>query len=304
LAIILLPIVIFLFINFNIFIQAKSNNVPISLLDLLFFKLRKIDPDLMLNSVVRLHKSNILVDIETIQCHILSGGDIQSVVEASISASRSKLPFGFDDLCKIDLAGRDVTQAVESYVNPVTIHCPGRESGQKYMVGITDDGIRLGVQVRVTVRADMNKIVGGAGEQTVKARVGEGVISVLGGEKSHKTILEHPELISKRIQNSGLLAGTAYELVSVDVLEIEVLDNIGAHLQSEQSTADKLTAEAKAEAKKAEAIAISQEMKARKKDMLSQVILSKSSLPSAMASAFNEGNIGQKGCPVRKVFIK
>ena len=258
----------------------------------------------MLNSVVRLHKSNILVDIDTIQCHILSGGDILAVVEASISASRSKLPFGFDDLCKIDLAGRDVTQAVESYVNPVTIQCPGRESGQKYMVGITDDGIRLGVQVRVTVRADMNKIVGGAGEQTVKARVGEGVISVLGGEKSHKTILEHPELISKRIQSSGLLAGTAFELVSVDVLEIEVLDNIGAHLQSEQSMADKMAAEALAEAKKAEAIAVNQEMKARKKDMLSQVILSKSSLPSAMASAFNEGNIGLKGCPVRKVFIK
>ena len=258
----------------------------------------------MLNSIVRLHKSGLMVDIERIQCHILAGGDIISVVEASISSNRSKLPFGFDDLCKIDLAGRDVTQAVESYVNPVTILCPGHDSGHKYMVGITNDGIRLGVQVRVTVRADMNKIIGGAGEKTVKARVGEGVISALGGEKSHKSILEHPEIISKKIQNKGLLAGTAYELVSVDILEIEVLDNIGAQLISEQSQADKLTAEAMSEAKKAEAIAVNQEMKARKKEMQSQVILSKSSLPSAMASALNEGNIGYKGCPVRKVFIE
>ena len=258
----------------------------------------------MLKAVVRLHKSDILVDIDKIQCHILSGGDIISVVEASISANRSKLPFGFDDLCNIDLAGRDVIQAVESYVNPVTILCPGHGSGNKYMVGIPEDGIRLGVQVRVTVRADMKKIIGGAGEKTVQARVGEGVISAVGGEKSHKSILEHPEIISKKIQNGGLLAGTAFELVSVDILEIEVLNNIGAQLMSEQSNADKLTAEALSEAKKAEAIAVNQEMKARKKDMQAQVILSKSSLPSAMASAFNEGNIGIKGCPVRKVFIK
>ena len=290
--------------NFSLFIQAKSNNVPISLIDFALFRLRRIDPEVMLNSIVKLHKSGIMVDIDTVQCHILSGGDIYSVVEASISANRSKLPFSFDDLCQIDLAGRDVTQAVESYVNPVTIHCPGHDSGQKYMVGITNDGIRLGVQVKVTVRADMKKIIGGAGEKTVKARVGEGVISALGGEKSHKSILEHPEIISKKIQNKGLLAGTAFELVSVDILEIEVMDNIGAQLISEQSQADKLTAEAMSEAKKAEAIAVNQEMKARKKDMQSQVILSKSSLPSAMASAFNEGNIGYKGCPVRKVFIE
>ena len=290
--------------NFNLFILAKSNNVPISLIDLVLFRLRKISPELILRSTIRLHKSGIMVDIDTIQCHILSGGDILSVVEAAISANRSKLPFGFDDLCRIDLAGRDVSLAVESYVSPVTIHCPGSESGQKYMVGIPDDGIRLGVQVKVTVRADMKKIIGGAGEKTVKARVGEGVISALGGEKSHKSILEHPEIISRKIQNSGLLSGTAFELVSVDILEIEVLDNIGAHLISEQSHADKLTAEARSEAKKAEAIAVSQEMKARKKDMNAQVILSKASLPSAMASAYNEGNIGRKGCPIKKVFIE
>lgn len=268
------------------------------------FRLRKINPDLILTSIVRLHKSGILVDANKIQSHILSGGNIMAVVSASISASRSKLPFDFDDLCRVDLAGRDVVHAVESYVNPIIIQCPDKKSANEYMVGITDDGIRLGIQVRVTVRADMNKIIGGAGEKTVKARVGEGVISAVGAEKDHKQILERPELISKKIQNSGLLAGTAYELVSLDVLELKILDNIGAYLLSEQSEADKLSAEAMSEAKKSEAIAVNQEMKARKKNMQAQVILSKASLPSAITSAYNEGNIGLKRCPVQKVFIE
>ena len=268
------------------------------------FRLQRIDPNVMLQSVIRLQKSGLRVDLDKIQCHILAGGDINAVVEAVISASKSKLPFSFEDLCSIDMAGRDVVQAVDYYVNPVMIHCPGAETGQKFIIGVAQDGIRLGIQVKVTVRADMKKIIGGAGEKTVKARVGEGVISAIGREALHSTILEKPEIITKRIQNAGLLAGTAFELVSVDIHQVEVLDNIGAKIASDQSDADKKSAEAAAEAKKAEALAVKQEMKARKKDMQAQLILNRAALPTAMAGAFNEGNLGVKDCPVREVFVK
>ena len=172
----MLPVVVVLAMNFNLYVQAKSNSIPIGLLDFALFRLRKISPELMLRSVIRLQKSGVNVDIDKIQCHILSGGNLPDVVEATISSTKSKLPFTFDDLCCIDLAGRDVLQAVDAYVSPIIIHCPARKSRQKYIVGVAKDGIRLGVTVKVTVRSNLEQLVGGAGEKTVRARVGEGVI--------------------------------------------------------------------------------------------------------------------------------
>jgi uncharacterized protein YqfA (UPF0365 family) len=285
--------------NFKFYIQAKSNNVPLSLLNFCFFRLQRIDPELMLSCVIRLYKTGIKVEISKIQCHILSGGNIDAVVEAVISANRAKLPFSFEDLCSIDLAGRDILLAVESYINPVMIHCPGNETRERFIVGVAQDGIRLAVQIKITVRADIHKLIGGAGEKTVKARVGEGVIRAIGSQKSHKTLLENPVIISRAIQDSGLLAGTAFELVSVDILEIDIRDNIGAKISSEQSEADTKSAEAFSEAKKAEALATRQEMKAKKKNMQAQLVLSRACLPNAMAEAFNEGNMGVKDCPIK-----
>ena len=299
-----MPVAVILFLNFNLFIQCKSNGLPVTLLEIFLIRLRKISPDLIVDSLIRLHRSDLIISSSKLQEHCLAGGDINSVVEAYISANRSKLPFKFDQLCKIDLAGRDVHDAVESYVNPLVIHCPMKGREKSYMVGVTQDGIRLGVQVKVTVRIDLNRIVGGAGESTVRARVGEGVISSIGKERNHKVILERPEIISKRIQDSGLLAGTAYELVSVDVLEIDIIDNIGAKMQVEQSEADEKLAQAKAESVKAEALATQQEMKARKRRMQASVVMSKASLPSAMSNAYLEGNVGLEKAPVKDVFIK
>jgi uncharacterized protein YqfA (UPF0365 family) len=302
--VLLIPVVIIVLINFKLLVLSKSNGLSIGIIDIACFRLRKIDPSLIIDSMIRLFRSGLIVDSVKLQEHYLSGGDLDAVVEALISSSRSKLSFDFEYLCRLDLAGRDVLGAIESYVSPTVIHCPSRGESRKYMVGVSKDGIRLGVQMKVTVRADLNKLIGGAGEATVRARVGEGVISSIGKEESHKEILANPEIVSKRIQDCGLLAGTAYELVSVDILEIEIIDNIGAQIQTDQSEADKKVAQAASEAKKAEALAVQQEMRAKKRLMESQLVLSKSTIPSAMSSAYYEGNLGAKGCPVAEVSPK
>ena len=304
LTILLLPVAVILLINFNLYIQCKSNGLAIGFVEILFIRVRHLSPQVIIEALVRLHRSNLSISSSRLQSHLLAGGDLDSVVEAYISANRSSLPFDFEKLCSIDLAGRDVLDAVESYVNPLVIHCPLKGREKSYMVGVTQDGIRLGVQVKVTVRVDLNKLIGGAGESTIRARVGEGVISSIGKEKDHKAILERPEIISKRIQSSGLLAGTAYELVSVDVLEIDIIDNIGAKIMVEQSEADKQIAQAMAESAKSEAFATQQEMKAKKKRMQAGLVMSKASLPSAMSNAYLEGNVGLETQPIKDVFQK
>jgi len=284
-------------LNFKLFILARTNTVPISLYDLALFRLRRIPPEEMVDAAIRLHHVGVIIDIDAMQAHILAGGKLSAVTEALISAHKANMKFSFEDLACIDLAGRDVYTAVDSYVNPQVIKCPA--SG--YVIGVAKDGIRLSLQVRITVRVDIKSIVGGAGERTVQARVSEASIRAIGGCESHKTILENPQYISKAIQEASIAENTIYELDSVDVLEVEIVDNIGAKLATDQSMADKKAAEALAEAKKAEALATRQEMRAKKTDMKAQVVLSKSGLPNAMAAALREGNVGNKAHPVPEI---
>ncbi|NQZ58475.1 MAG: flotillin-like FloA family protein [Lentisphaeraceae bacterium] len=295
LAVVMLPL------NFTLFVLARSNAVPVGLTDLALFRLRGISPSIIIDAAIRLHKVGLMVEIEELQRHVMAGGDLPSVTSAAVSVSRSRLKFSFEDLCTIDLAGRDVYEAVESYVNPCVIKCPAVDAPEKSIVGMAKDGIRLAVQVRITVRVDLSTLVGGAGEMTLRARVGEATIHAIGRIDDHKEILKSPDYISKLIQDANIVENTAFELVSVDVLEVEVVDNMGAKLATEQALADKHVAEARAEAKRAEAVATGQEMKARKKGMKAQLVYSKSSLPNAMAEALREGNVGNKTGAVARI---
>ena len=197
-------------LNFKLFILARSNAVYISLYDLALFRLRRISPEVILDAAIRIKRVGLAVDIDLLQQHVLAGGHLDSVVDALVSSKGSKLKYTFEDLCRIDLAGRNVYEAVDSYVTPQVIKCPGKDSGQKAIIGVAKDGIRLSVQVRVTVRVDLRALVGGAGEKTVKARVGEATISAIGASLSHKEILENPDRISRGIQEANIVKNTAW----------------------------------------------------------------------------------------------
>jgi len=294
-------IVIFM-MSFGLWIQTRANNLPVAFIGLFAMRLRKLDPQAIVDSMISLNRAGVKVSVGELQAHVLAGGHLNDVVQAAVSASKSDMELSFEFLCGIDLAGRNVLQAVRSFVEPRTIICPDPRSGKEYFVGVASDGIRLAVKTRVTVRTDMQNLIGGAGDLTIIARVGEMVVSTIGRAESHKYILEQPDLISEAILNSSLGAGTAWEIVSVDISDVEIRDNVGAQLASEQSEADKKMANAFAETRRAEAIATGQEMKARIKRMQSQLVLMRSTLPNAMATSLYEGNLGIKFKPCPTVF--
>ncbi|NQV42177.1 MAG: flotillin-like protein FloA [Candidatus Marinimicrobia bacterium] len=273
------------FIPIGLWISAAAAQVYVGLLTLIGMRLRRIPPPLIINSLVSARKAGIDLDTNVLEAHYLAGGDVNKVVLALIAADKANIDLEFQRAAAIDLAGRDVLDAVKMSVNPRVIETPR-------VSAIAKDGIQLFAVAKVTVRANIDRLIGGAGEETVLARVGEGIVSSIGSSKSHKQVLENPDIISKNVLAKGLDAGTAFEILSIDIADVDVGKNIGATLQMDQADADKNIAQAVAEKRRAMAVAEEQEMKARVVEMRAKVVEAESEVPRAMAEAFRQGNLG------------
>jgi len=249
-------------------------------------RLRKVPPPIIVNAMIEAHKAGLQnIYRDQLEAHYLAGGHVERVVHALVSAAKANIDLGFQMATAIDLAGRDVFQAVQMSVNPKVIDTPP-------IAAVAKNGIQLLVKARITVRANIKQLVGGAGEETVIARVGEGIISSIGAAETHKEVLENPDTISKVVLKKGLDAGTAFEILSIDIADIDIGKNIGAVLQMDQAQADKNIAQAKAEERRAMAVALEQEMKAKAQEARAKVIEAEAKIPIAMAEAFHEGNLG------------
>lgn len=281
-------IFIFLFLYFvpvNLWITAVFSNVRISIMNLILMRLRKVPPSIVVNAMINATKAGLDVTTNEIETHYLAGGNVNNVIKSLISADKANIPLTFKMATAIDLAGRDVADAVQLSVNPRVIDTPP-------VSAVAKNGIQLIVRARVTVRANINQLVGGAGEETILARVGEGIVTNIGSAADHKSVLENPDEISKTVLNKGLDAGTAFEILSIDIADIDVSENIGAKLQTEQASADLKVAQAKAEERRAMAVAYEQEMKAKAQEARAKVIEAEAQIPLAMAEAFRSGNLG------------
>ena len=284
-AIILLSI-FFYYVPFNLWISAKASGVHISLIQLFLMRIRKVPPPVIVNAMIEAHKAGLRqIRRDDLESLYLSGGHVEKVVHALVSASKANIDLSYQMATAIDLAGRDVLQAVQMSVNPKVIDTPP-------VAAVSKDGIQLIAKARVTVRTNIKQLVGGAGEETVLARVGEGIVSSIGSSDSHKTVLENPDSISKLVLKKGLDAGTAFEILSIDIADIDIGKNIGAVLQMDQAQADKNIAQAKAEERRAMAVATEQEMKAKAQEARAKVIEAEAEVPKAMAEAFRNGNLG------------
>jgi len=280
-------VILFLYyVPFMLWINATVSGVHVSLLQLILMRIRKVPPAKIVNCLIEAHKAG-LVDVKRdgLEAHYLAGGHIERVVHALVSASKAGITLPFQMATAIDLAGRDVFEAVQMSVNPKVIDTPP-------VTAVAKDGIQLIAKARVTVRANIKQLVGGAGEDTVLARVGEGIVSSIGSAESHKQVLENPDSISKLVLAKGLDDGTAFEILSIDIADIDVGKNIGAQLQMDQAEADKNIAQAKAEERRSMAIAAEQEMKAKAQEARAKVIEAEALVPQAMAEAFKKGNLG------------
>ena len=278
--------IFFYYVPFFLWISARVSGVRISLIQLFLMRIRQVPANVIVRAMIEAHKAG-LQDItrDDLEAHFLAGGNVEMVVHALVSASKANIDLGFKMATAIDLAGRDVFQAVQMSVNPKVIDTPP-------VTAVAKDGIQLIAKARVTVRANIRQLVGGAGEDTVLARVGEGIVSSIGSSVSHKEVLENPDSISKVVLRKGLDSGTAFEILSIDIADIDIGKNIGADLQIDQAQADKNIAQAKAEERRAMAIALEQEMKAKAQEARAHVIEAEAELPRAMAEAFINGNLG------------
>ena len=275
------------FIPVNLWITAAFSGVHINLLDLVFMRFRKVSPLLIVNSLIVATKAGIKdVDVAQLETHYLANGNLPSVIKALIVADKANLSLSFKQATAIDLAGRDILRAVQVSVTPYVVIVPA-------IMGVSVDGIQLIAVARVTVRSNLQKLVGGAGEETIKARVGQGIISLIGASRNYKQVLENPESISKEILRNGLDAGTAYEILSVDIADIDIGTNIGAKLQIDQAAADLNVAKAKAEERRAMAVAHTQEMTARIQEAHAQVIQEEAKIPAALSGVFRKGKMIQ-----------
>jgi uncharacterized protein YqfA (UPF0365 family) len=284
-AIILLFIVLY-FVPIGIWFSALVSGVRISLLQLFLMRFRKVPPGVIARAMIEAHKAGLgFVKRDELEAHYLAGGHVENVVHALVSADKANIDLSFKMATAIDLAGRDVLEAVRMSVNPKVINTPP-------VSAVAKDGIQLICKARVTVRASIKQLVGGAGEETVLARVGEGIVSSIGSSQSHKSVLENPDSISKVVLGKGLDAGTAFEILSIDIADIDIGKNIGAYLQMDQAEADKNIAQAKAEERRAMAVAIEQEMKAKAQEARAKVIEAEAQIPLAIAEAFRSGNLG------------
>ena len=283
-AIILLWFILYL-VPVGLWFQALVSGVRISLLQLIFMRWRKVPPSIIVGAMIEGWKAGIELARDDLEAHFLAGGHVTQVVHALVSASKANIDLPFKMATAIDLAGRDVLEAVQMSVNPKVIDTPA-------VTAVAKDGIQLVSKARVTVRANIKQLVGGAGEETVLARVGEGIVSSIGSSTSHKAVLENPDSISRVVLEKGLDSGTAFEILSIDIADIDIGKNIGAVLQMDQANADKNIAQAKAEERRAMAVAIEQEMKAKAQEARAKVIEAEVQVPLAIAEAFKVGNLG------------
>ncbi|WP_084190472.1 MULTISPECIES: flotillin-like protein FloA [Reichenbachiella] len=273
------------FVPLGLWITAQFSGVKVGLFELVFMRIRKVPPSLVVNSLITATKAGLQVTSSELETHHLAGGHVPSVIKALISADKANIELEFNQAAAIDLAGRDVFEAVQISVNPKVITTPR-------VAAVASDGIQLIAVARVTVRANLTQLVGGAGEDTILARVGEGIVTSIGSAVTHKDVLENPDKISKLVLSRGLDAGTAFEILSIDIADVDVGKNIGADLQTDQAAADLKVAEAKAEERRAMAVAVEQEMKAKAQEARAKVIEAEAEIPKAMAEAFREGNLG------------
>ncbi len=284
------------FVPVNLWITAIFSGVRVGLLELVFMRIRKVPPSVIVNSLITATKAGIVITDEhtkekrplktsDLETHYLAGGNVPQVIRALISADKANINLSFKQATAIDLAGRDVFEAVQISVNPKVINTPS-------VAAVAADGIQLVAKARVTVRANIQQLVGGAGEDTILARVGEGIVTSIGSAATHKAVLENPDKISKLVLARGLDAGTAFEILSIDIADVDVGANIGAKLQTDQASADLKVAEAKAEERRAMAVALEQEMKAKAQEARAKVIEAEAEVPKAMAEAFRQGNMG------------
>ncbi|HOK61795.1 MAG: flotillin-like protein FloA [Tenuifilum sp.] len=277
--------IIFYFVPLGLWFQALVSGVRISLLQLIFMRWRKVPPRVIVQAMIEGTKAGLTLNRNEMEAHFLAGGRVSKVVHALVSAQKANIPLDFKMATAIDLAGRDVFEAVQMSVNPKVINTPP-------VTAVAKDGIQLITKARVTVRANIKQLVGGAGEETVLARVGEGIVTAIGSSLSHKEVLENPDKISKTVLDKGLDAGTAFEILSIDIADIDIGRNIGAVLQMDQANADKNIAQAKAEERRAMAVALEQEMKAKAQEARAKVIEAEAEIPKAIAEAFRSGNLG------------
>ncbi len=284
-AVILFLALFFSFVPLGLWISALASNVKVSIFTLIGMKLRRVKPDRIIKPLIKGRKAGLDIDSDDLEAHYLAGGNIDSVVNALIAAARANINLEFVKATAIDLAGRNVFEAVQMSVKPKVIETP-------VVAAIAKNGIELKAKARVTVRADIDRLVGGAGEETIIARVGEGIVTTVGSVETHKKVLENPDLISETVLEKGLDSGTAFEILSIDIADVDVGRNVGAKLQTDQAEADKRIAQAKAEVRRAMAVAKEQEMVAAVQEMKAKVVEAEAEVPKALASALRDGKIG------------
>ncbi len=270
---------------FRLWLQAKLSRADVAFLELIGMSLRKVDAKAIVLSRITAVQAGLQISIQDLESHFLAGGRVPNVVRALIAANRANIALTFKTATAIDLAGRDILEAVQTSVNPIVIDCPDPEKGRSTVDAVAQDGIQVKAKARVTVRANIERLIGGATQETIIARVGEGIVTTIGSAASYKTVLENPDGISKAVLAKGLDAGTAFEILSIDIADVDVGDNIGAQLQAKQAEADMRRAKAEAEKRRAMAVAKEQEMRAL-------VVENESKVPLAMAEAFRKGNLG------------
>ncbi len=291
-----LVLVVVLFNFFGIWIRAWSNGADVGILDMVGMRLQGIPVSLIVDARIMALKAGMEIDLKALQLHYQSGGNVPQVILALIMADRAGIELDYNRTCAIDLAtkgtGKTVLEAVQTSVNPKVIDCPNAAMGRTSIDGVAKDGIGVKAKARVTVRSHLDRFVGGATEETIIARVGEGIVSAIGSADSYKEVLENPDRISKAVLAKGLDSNTAFEILSIDIADMDVGDNIGAKLQAEQAEADKRVAQARAEVRRAAAVASEQEMRARTQEMRAKVVEAEAQVPQAMAEAFRAGNFG------------
>jgi uncharacterized protein YqfA (UPF0365 family) len=287
LLLVVIIIVMFFFVasSLSLWVQALVSGAKVGLFNIVFMKFRKVPPKLIVKAKIMAVKAGIAITTDELESHFLAGGDVMRVVQALIAADKANIDLKFKRAAAIDLAGRNVLEAVQMSVNPRVIETP-------LVAAMAKDGIQLKAISRVTVRANIDRLVGGAGEETILARVGEGIVTTIGSADTHKLVLENPDSISKRVLEKGLDAGTAFEILSIDIADVDVGKNIGAELETDRAEADKKIAQAKAEERRAMAFAVEQEMKAKVESMRAKVVEAEAQIPLAIADAFSKGNLG------------
>ncbi len=277
---------------FGLWFRALLSGAPVGIAKIIGMWLRKVNPNVIVNARIMLVKAGIPLETDLLETHFLAKGDVMRVSMAIVAANKANIPLPFQRAAAIDLAGRDVLEAVKTSVNPKVIDCPDVSKGKQAIDAVAKDGIQLKVKVRITVRANIERLVGGATEETIIARVGEGIVTTIGSAKDYKEVLENPDKISRRVLEKGLDAGTAFEILSIDIADVDVSENVGAKLQADQAEADKRRFQAEAEKRRALAKSREQEMLAQVQENQAKVVLAEVEVPKAIAEAFRSGNLG------------